>query len=356
MKSIPIFGNYQKFPKKNLAGKICLSPFVSATILAKGKVRLCACGGWQPTTVGNIFEQPLIEILNNSLSKEIRQTIVDGTYEFCDADKCGIINNNQLNDINSLDNITLEKINGKIGLPREIFMSGDLTCNLSCPSCRTKIYKPTPKQVAHQIELGQKISNNCFSQASNEHILLTLSTTGELFASPMLLSFLATINLDNFPNLKLHIQTNALLAKSKWKKLGLFQNRIKRITVTFDATEKQTYEEIRRGGRWEDLIENLEFLKSKKKEMQFEYHSRMVVQQKNYNQMLEFYHMSKNFDFDRVEYGRLQNWYTWNLEEFKQHDVFSPLHLEYKQARHNYSEVLKLPNTMFFGGFAIDRA
>lgn len=354
IKTFNILPNYQKFPKKDLSGKICLSPFVSATVLSKGLVALCACSGWHPSTVGNIFDQPLLEILNNNLSQEIRQTVIDGTYDFCNADKCGIIVSNQLNDPADLDEATRKKIQTRVGLPREIIMSGDMTCNLSCPSCRTQVYKPNELEIDNQIELGKAISKNCFSEPTENIILLTLSTTGELFASPMLLAFLESIPVDDFPNLSLHIQTNALLAKSRWHRLGAFQNRISRITVTFDSTEKETYEEIRRGGCWEDLINNLEFLQSKKQQQNFEYNSRMVVQLKNFHQMQDFYTMSKQYSFDRVEYGRLQDWSTWSPEEFKRHDVFDIEHEKYRQARSSFLEVQGLPDTMFFGGFGID--
>ena len=355
MKSIPILGNYQKFPKKHLAGKICLSPFVSATILINGDITICGCIDWQPTIVGNIFKQPLIEILNNSISQEIRQTILNGTYDFCNAENCGIIQSNQLNDYVSLDTDLKNKIKTQVGLPREIIFSGDKTCNLSCPSCRTKVIKLNDTEIEKQLELGNLVSKNLFSEPTDNIILLTLSTSGELFASPMLLHFLNSINVDDFPNLTLHIQTNGLLAKAKWQRLGAFQNKISRITVTFDASEKNTYEIVRRGGKWEDLLDNLDFLKNKKMEQNFEFNSRMIVQQQNYKQMKSFYNLSQEYMFDRVEYGRITNWYTWSFEEFKLQDVFSIDHPEYCTAQQNLKLVYELPKTMFFSGLNIDR-
>ena len=73
----------QLFQEKKLPGKYCASPFISIEIDSDGCVRMCACASWMPTTIGNIFDAPLINLLNSSLAQSVRQSIRDGNYRYC---------------------------------------------------------------------------------------------------------------------------------------------------------------------------------------------------------------------------------------------------------------------------------
>ncbi len=58
-----------------------------------------------------------------------------------------------------------------------------------------------------------------------------------------------------YPNISQTLQTNGLLLDKKWAQLLAKYN----IAVLFsiDATTKETYERIRRGARFQDLLENI---------------------------------------------------------------------------------------------------
>jgi MoaA/NifB/PqqE/SkfB family radical SAM enzyme len=344
----------KKFPKKSLQGKFCLSPFVSIAIDPHGTVSLCGCSGWMPSTVGNIFNQPIGEILSNAYSQDIRRSIADGTYEYCNENTCGIINSNQLNTIGTVPPAVLPILQDPslYIIPNEIVVAGDATCNLSCPSCRTKIIKNTDEETNRNQLLGKRLMENLFSQPSDNNIRLHVSTSGELFASPLLMSFVSSIRTNNFPNLVLCIQSNGIMAPQNWHKLGEIQQRVAKITVTVDAARPDTYAKLRRGGTWDKITSALEWLSNKKKENGMEYVLRMVVQRDNYEEIVEFYEMAKRYKADGVEYTRLSDWHTYSKHEFQQHDVFDPSHAESAQAQLMLDQVKHLPDVYIHGGLS----
>lgn len=317
-----------------------------------GNVILCGCLGWMPATIGNLFQSPLQDLLNSALAQDIRQSIINGSYEYCNEKTCGIINNNQLNQIDTVpDNvIPLLENSKKFILPYEIVIAGDLTCNLSCPSCRTHVIKQAPAQIQQQKQLGKILSQNIFTTPTDQKINLILSTSGELFASSMLLSFVSSIDFDKFPNVTLKVQTNGLLCEQNWHKLGAAQSRIENITITFDAASAETYEILRRGGTWKELVAAMKFLSNKKRDIGMIFNTRMVVQQQNYQEMLEFYNFSLEHGADRVEFVRLSDWKTYG-SNFLLKDVLDHNHPEFAQAQEMIKKIANLPHTWLAGGF-----
>jgi sulfatase maturation enzyme AslB (radical SAM superfamily) len=319
--------SFKKFPIKSFQNLICLEPFRAIEIDIHGEIRMCSCSGWMPITIGNIFENTLEELLTSSLSQDIRDSILNGTYEYCNEKTCGVINNNQLIDSQLCDPSVLHDPDYFLN-PVDITVGGDATCNLSCPSCRTHIIKNSRESVERQQQLGKLLTDNIFSKKSTRKMTVRVSTTGEIFASQFLMEFVKQIPWDNYPNLELVLQTNGLLAEKNWHKLGNCANRIKNITVTVDAASAGTYEKLRRGGRWVDLINAMHFLQSKVNEHDMTLTTRMVVQVDNYREVNQFYEFSKSFGAGLVEYARILDWNTYAAEEFSKIDVFSPLHPE----------------------------
>lgn len=347
------------FGVKNLKNKVCLSPFVTASVDLTGEVRLCGCTFWMETSIGNLYHTTLKEMLASPLAQSIRNSIANGTYVYCNEKACGVINNNELNDQTDphsippqvkecLDDTT------KFYMPREIVLAIDLTCNLSCPSCRNNVIKVDEESMDLYQDLGDRIRRNLFSEPTNDHMRLMLSTSGEVFASPMLLEMINTIPTDDYPNLSLVIQSNGLLAPERWHKLGNMQNRVDSIIVTIDAARSGTYEKLRRGGKWEDLLNSLSWLAEKKKQNGMKFVARMVVQKDNYQEMEEFWHVVQKFDVDHVEYVRILNWGTYRdgdyNDTFSAHDVFDPTHPDYHLALAMLNKTRLLPNCKFWGG------
>jgi len=351
--TIPIFPA-KIFPDKQLQGHYCLSPFVNIHITLKGEVYLCPCPAWGNTRIGNILDSTLDEMLSSPVAQSIRQTIIDGTYSYCNELDCALIINNGLNTIDTVPSNVAWQLedSSRYAMPYEIIFNGDVTCNLSCPSCRSEVIRVKDEDVARQEAIGQLVYQNIFSKPTDLPIHLTTSGSGEVFASPMLKSFLNRISLSDFPNLALSLHTNGLLAQQYWNRIEHLESSIDSITVSVDAAQAKTYEQVRRGGRWPNILEALKFLQLKKQELGFNFNTRLIVQQANYKEVVDFYDLSKSYGVDRVEYSRLTNWGTWTADEFAQQDVLGAAHPNRAEALELVSQIRSRPDVWFEGNFS----
>lgn len=338
------------FPIKQFS-KYCITPFVSIAVDTKGEVSLCGCTGWMPTTIGNLFESSLTDLLSSQLSVDIRQSVIDGTYQYCNEKTCGVIRNDLLNSYDTLPKQVQWQLEDpqRFVIPQEIWLAGDLTCNLSCPSCRTVVIKNSQEFNSVQEKLGVTLKQTLLTTPTSQPINITLSTSGELFASPMLLRFVSSIRKDDFPNLTLCIQTNGLLAPDNWHKLNELQHSVKKIMVTVDSPQPSTYEKLRRGGKWKDIVRALEWFEQQKNHSSMLFHTRMVVQRDNINQLEEFYYFSKKFNVDAVEYARITDWNTYSSQEFDDIDVLNPTHPQYQHAKNQLDLVCRHSDVLSWG-------
>jgi MoaA/NifB/PqqE/SkfB family radical SAM enzyme len=334
MKSIPIiFNNNNK-----LGGKYCDEPFSTISIDATGDIRMCGCQAWLPTVVGNIFNNTIQEILRSPLAKEIRDSIRDGSFKYCNTNICGIIANNQLRNVDEMQkNNPAEDLltyfdESKLHIPTTYFIGGDATCNISCPSCRTHIIKNDQTTTENNIKIIELLNTQIFNEKSDRTIDIRLSTSGEVFASPLLMGFLKDFPIDRYPNAEFWLQTNGLLLKKRWDQLKHIEKNIKCITVTADSHIKNTYEVLRRGGAFENLVENLEYIQELKQRLNFRFSIRKVIQLGNYLEIENFYHWAKSMNADNVDYTRITDWGTYKNGEFSQIDVLNPDHSLYNDA------------------------
>lgn len=330
-----------KFPKKDLKGKYCVDPFITTNINSDGSVQLCPCSKWLPTVVGNIKQNTIEEILNSSLAHDIRQSIRDGTYEYCDATKCGTINNNRLLSIDEIpnndavDNLksTYDRVFDPevVEMPRQLTIAGDLICNLSCPSCRTKIISQDDEIKSNRAEIISWINQNIFSKQDPRPITIYLSLNGEVFASPLMLEFLETFPLDRYPLTEFKFQTNGLLIKKRWEKIRHLSKNIFNITISADSQDQEVYEKLRRNGKFSALKDNLEFVSQLKKELGFEFVLRMVLQKDNALEIESFYNFAMSYDVDIVEYQFLHQPPHIDNETYLELNVLNPQHPLHKK-------------------------
>jgi wyosine [tRNA(Phe)-imidazoG37] synthetase (radical SAM superfamily) len=340
------------FPAQNLKGKFCLSPFVQVSINPEGEVGICGCQRWQPTVIGNIFSDSLQNLLSGHVAQRIRQSIIDGTYIYCHPERCGILRTNSLNEYGTLPETVKWAVEDSTRylVPHHITLAMDRTCNLSCPSCRKTVIKNTIQDKEKQKELSDLVRKNLFGVPTDKEIELTMDTNGDVFASPFLLDFLQGLSSQDFPNLKIDLLSNGLLAEQRWERMGEMQNHVKKITISYDAAEAQTYEQLRRGGKWDELLQAMSWLKQKKKQNGMQFNARMVVQRANYKQMKDFYVLSKSFDCDTVQFQRIMNYGTFTKDELMYLDVCDSRSDLYHDLLNSLQQVIDLPDALFWHG------
>lgn len=337
-KIIPI-QQIHKFNKKQLQGFMCPDPFNGISISSNGDIGMCSCAMWHPTVIGNILNNTLEEMLNSELAQDIRQSVRNGTYEYCDETKCGIIINNKLLHESELSDTYLRQYKDStvIDFPRYFYIAGDKICNLSCPSCRTRVISLDDYSQNKNKNVMSLLNQQVFSESSSEVVSIYVSSEGEMMASPLTLKFLEEFPLDRYPKAEFWFQSNGLLIKSRWNRISHLANNIFKLSVTADSCNKTTYEKLRRGGTFENLIENLDFITELRKTYNFQLSIRMVVQSENMHEIEDFYTFAMKYNCTEVEYMRIQDWSTYLQKDFNSIDVLNPNHESYPDLVQRFS-------------------
>ena len=110
-----------------------------------------------------------------------------------------------------------------------------------------------------------------------------------------------------------------------------FEDKIEDIRVSVDAATKDTYELVRFPGQWSDIMESLEYLSKRKKELGFRFVINLCIQKINYKEIPRFVEMGRRLDVDRVNLQQLINWGTYAKADYKDRNVASPDHPEHAE-------------------------
>ena len=311
-----LFDQYSIDINKNLnIKKRCPRPFDTVLIDKQGSCYLCECTSWLPQSAGNLQIKTLEEIVDSSVAKELQGSILDRSYRYCNNNHCAY-----LLDYKGTDSWDLAKPIKKI---KNIRLAIDDSCNLSCPSCRKKkIFYKSGTLFNNRIKLINKVLD--FIRSQNHSIQVHIGSDGDPFASIIYRYFM--LKTKDLHNIRYSIQTNGLLIKKNFHKFKHITDNLTQIGISIDGASKSTYEELRQGGVWEKLLENLEFLKTIKK---FKTHFHFVVQQKNYHEIEPFIELGIKYGADKIFLNRITNWGT--LLDFNNHAVADQTHPENKK-------------------------
>ncbi len=326
--------------KTDLSGRYCMKPFESTEIHLNGKLYFC-CPSWQKTPFGDYKENSLESEWNSETAQKIRKSILDGSYSYCDENMCPFIQSGELKTYYFLESnqrkiIAAAKKDILVKQPpTDLMLNYDPSCNLSCESCRNEkiSYSTDSKEFKVAQDLTQKFTQDFFSNANGKPITLNITGSGDPFASQVFREFLEKLDGNDFPNLKIDLQTNGVLfTPIMWERLHKIHKSISQIFVSIDAATKETYLLVRKGGNWERLIENVEFLKKLKL---LGYFNRLqmnfVVQKRNYFEMVDFV---KKFDQEKcvnINFSLIDDWGSWKKNEFNDHAIWNHKHPDHRK-------------------------
>src|SRR5262249_28589796 len=128
----------------------------------------------------------------------------------------------------------------------------------SCPSCRT--HRIVEKRSA-SMEKARAVEEKLIGLLPRTKVLHT-NPAGEIFASKPSRKLLKLINDERCPDLRLSIISNGtLFSEEEWNKFPGIHNKIRYIRISVDAARKESFEKLRRLGRYEPFLENMRFLR-----------------------------------------------------------------------------------------------
>jgi hypothetical protein len=168
---------------------VCIKPFTYLDVHQKQQW-LC-CPSWAPQGIRPADDEKndLLTNWNSYLAKNIRKSVLDGSYNYCDDKVCPSLN--ELKNTGKLspnwDNFitkesfvekyniqSVEDVDNFTGLPVRILFGFDRSCNLKCPSCRTDLVKNDDESSPEYIEKKNILATieNDFSK-SLEFMMIT---------------------------------------------------------------------------------------------------------------------------------------------------------------------------------------
>ncbi len=386
---------------KNKKG-FCVAPFRHSDFLVSGEVWQCCNGGWveeQQRWVnawittgpsGNVLENKWQEIWNGETAKKLRQSMHDGDMQYCDANECNFLyrwnTENITEDVYDngyfpiYDEKTIHKLyNAKeinptggekykqiikdkmVELPwgpETVIFSHDRSCNLKCPSCRTDYIQTKGKHLDKALAIQEVI----LREAMNDAHELYITGSGDGFGGEFWRNLLKSITMEKYPNVKnLHLHTNGVgWTRKIWSMLSNLHS-IPRITteISIDAATEDTYHQIRIGGIWKTLQENLHFIFTEIHNLEF-VRLTFVVQNNNYMEMVDFVKMADYFQKlngmkTSVSFQHINNWGTFSSADFLIKSVANEKHPEYKMFNCEVDRVKSMrelyPNLQIFTNF-----
>jgi MoaA/NifB/PqqE/SkfB family radical SAM enzyme len=307
---------------------ICATPF-GYTEVFDDKQFLC-CPGWLKE---DIYETENInQNFNSKKSQEIRKSILDGSYKYCDENQCPHLAG--LKQDKFIDNRfvpknkqTLEyyKPISKINMVNFCF---DRSCNLQCPSCRSELINYLGKD---RIGVDDKL-RQVNDEISETIKRLYLSGSADPFFSKSFRQFLINFDPKKYPMIEgIHIHTNGILwTEQLWERMKSIHPFVKSCEISIDASNKFTYENVTRvGGNWNTLLKQLDFIINIPTIEKYIFS--FVVQDSNYKEMYEFYQLisNLNWQYDKkinIFFNHITNWGTYSESEYLLKDISNPNH------------------------------
>src|SRR5262249_49980199 len=149
---------------------------------------------------------------------------------------------------------------------------------------------------------------------------------------------LELIDNERCPNLVLDIISNGtLFSEDEWNKFPGIHGKVRSVRVSIDAARKETFEKLRRLGKFEIFVENMRFLSRLREsggipQLKFSF----TYQVDNFREMPEFLDFCAEMNADYAIFERLQN-LAFTHSEYKEKAVHFPGHPCYAE----FIEVIK---------------
>jgi organic radical activating enzyme len=312
----------------------CANPFKWFEVsrnTEEGQVFMC-CPSWLDTPIGNLLQESVDEVWNGPTAQKIRRSILDGSFRYCNAERCPYLQavNGPVQRVADVtDPELLDVIRRQLTVlphgPRQINCSYDRSCNLSCPTCRTKIIVES-KSRDRVFQIQEKIQRDALPDAH----FLYITGSGDPFGSPFFRRWLQTMRREDLPQVDIiHLHSNGLLwTPEMWETIDPgVRELIREADISIDAATAETYAVNRRGGTFEVLLENLEFISSLRANGPLRsFCINMVVQENNFLEMPAFIELARRFRVDYAYFAQLVNWRTFTEAEFDRRAIHRPQH------------------------------
>lgn len=257
--------------------------------------------------IGNAYCNDIEGIVSSPKARILHLSVVNRSHCFCTG-YC--IETQRLQETSLLplrNDVSLPKIASYIIGPYYL-----TACSLFCRSCRNErvVDDSEPHKLHLQRELMSVIDKIKYMGQSHGDMLITQVGRGLLDANP---------------HDYLNYTTNGMTMNRK--NLTFLVERYSTLSIRFsiESTNKETFEYLRRGAKFETVIENLrtagEFRRTGKIQ---ELRIACVVQTKTFRGLEDMVLLGRSVNADTIGFICIRNWGTFDDEEFAKLDVTNP--------------------------------
>lgn len=284
----------------------CYMPWSNVTVDVKGRVFICYCDGFVPYPIGHILDfNSFEEIFTHPTAIKIQESIARKEYEFCATDLCDI-----------------KYARGDLKSGLQLFIQIDISCNISCPSCRERpIFFKDDNIINEWFTWTERMKE--WIRKAGRQVQVELAG-GDPFASFLYCRVIESYS--ELTNVYWSIKTNGLLLQKNFHLVEKIKDNMV-FSISIDAATEETYKIVRRGGNWQQLLSNLEYVKQMNKTTL----GNFVIQLTNYKEIVPFVHFCNKYNLT-PSFTVLADWGTWhNYEEQCVHLKTSVHYEEFKQ-------------------------
>lgn len=307
--------------------KICRQALYVQIIDGIGTVRACGWAGYY--LLGNLRDHTMEEVFNSEAAKRFRQTLIDGTYDYCNEENCPYMANNILDS-------QLIEIDEIPKYPEIVSLAYDRRCNYHCTCCISRCDDKMDPDVREKIESEIRTALPFVKTFSANGL-------GEFFVSDSMMELVSEWDPQKVENAEFELETNgSLFNRENWEKIKNIGNAKLSVTLTLHSFEEAAYRYLSGTNlKIDRIIENLKFVKQLREEGKINFlEIAMVMQERNFRTLPDFIDRCLNeFGADRVRVRRFlpEKAMDENIEWF--FDIRNPQHPYHQE----YVEVMKHP-------------
>jgi molybdenum cofactor biosynthesis enzyme MoaA len=311
-------------------GRFCSKPWRELELRPDLSGHAC-CPSWLAVPIGKADGAEGAAFWNSAAAQAIRRSVLDGSFTWCSRLHCPHITAERLPRREDVSDPQLVRVMAEERTvvdegPRRVLLNYDRSCNLACPSCRRERIVAGQEERERLDEVADRVVLPLLEDAR----VVKATGSGDPFASAHFRRLLKRLDRQNYPRLRLQLQTNGSLCDERaWDELDL-EGRVDALWVSIDASTADTYAVIRRFGQWERLRENLEFMsRLRARGGVREWRLDFVVQALNYREMPAATELARELGADGIHFHMIRNWGTFSPQAFREHLIASPDHAEH---------------------------
>ena len=299
----------------------------------EGGIGICPWISREERFVGNILTEDVVTAYNSEAAAHIRATMDDQSFAYCRPEACPYLQRNDLEEITPEEYENRKK---KQYYPTEINLAYDFVCNQSCETCRKTVFVP-PDNYAYQMETIREKLTPVLDSAR----IMSASGHGDPFASKYMMRVLENLRPTN-PKLHILLETNGVFFDEEhWERIKHLAAYRLEIIITTNSFNEFTYKHISRGGNYEKLMKNLEFVSQLRRDNYVKVlNNSIVVQDRNFRELPDFIKRSfEDYTFDCIVVKPVYKWAPMDDDVYWFKDVLNPLHPYHNE----YLEIMKNP-------------